>query len=139
MDLYVELAALAAGAAMAVMGWRAYSGRWRKWVTYGGLVPGVRSYPAPGLLYAGIGFLLAPVAVWMSESATPKPLLAATVVVAIGGVLIGLLSMAWLPRFMRPAWVRSAEEAERNPRPRLLVRQRPDAAPPKFPSDRSNE
>jgi hypothetical protein len=108
----VGLAAIAAGAAMAVAGWRAYSGRWRRWLAYGGLVPGIRSYPGLGLLYGGIGFMLAPLAAWAAENGAPDAVTAAALLPAVAGILISLLSIVWLPRFMRPAWVRTAEHEE---------------------------
>lgn len=110
MELTVGLVAIAAGAAMAFAGWRAYSGRWRRWLAYGGLIPKVRSYPGLGLLYGGISFLLAPFAAWIAEAGAPKAAVAALVVPVLAGMLIWLLSHAWLPRFMRPAWVRATEQ-----------------------------
>ncbi len=109
--------AIAAGAAMVLAGWRAYSGRWRRWLAYGGLFPNLRSYPGLGLLYGGTSFLLAPAAAWASEAGAPKAAVAALVLPAIAGMLIWLLSLAWLPRFMTPAWVRTAEQ-EQMPRVR---------------------
>jgi hypothetical protein len=61
--------------------------------------------------------LLAPAAAWASETGAPKAAVAALVLPAIAGMLIWLLSLAWLPRFMRPAWVRTAEQ-EQMPRVR---------------------
>lgn len=121
MELTVGLVAIAAGAAMAFAGWRAYSGRWRRWLAYGGLIPKVRSYPGLGLLYGGISFLLAPFAAWIAGAGAPKAAVAALVVPVLAGMLIWLLSHAWLPRFMRPAWVRATEQNEE-----LYVRHRGD-------------
>ncbi|NMR29747.1 hypothetical protein [Crystallibacter degradans] len=112
MDVSGGLAGIAAGAAMVLAGWRAYSGRWRRWLAYTGLIPGVRSYPGLGLLYGGISFLLAPAAVWTAEAGAPKAAVAALIVPVLAGMLIWLLSHAWLPRFMRPEWVRATERNE---------------------------
>lgn len=97
---------------MVLAGWRAYSGRWRRWLAYGGLIPGVRSYPGLGFLYGGTAFVLAPAAAWLAGAGAPKAVVAAMVIPAIVGMLISLLSLAWLPRFMRPAWVRATEQNE---------------------------
>ena len=97
---------------MAFAGWRAYSGRWRRWLAYTGLIPNAPSYTGLGLLYGGISFLLAPAAVWTAEAGAPKAVVAALVLPVLAGMLIWLLSHAWLPRFMRPAWVRTAEQMQ---------------------------
>jgi hypothetical protein len=43
------------------------------------------------------------------------PATTATVLPAVAGILVSLLSIIWLPRFMRPAWVHSAENEEHPP------------------------
>lgn len=95
---------------MVLCGINAYRGRWRKWLQPG-LIPKVDSYVGPGSLYAGIGFCLAPLSALLADSNSPRPLTAVVVFLTIGGVLVGLLSTAWLPRFMRPRWVKRKQES----------------------------
>lgn len=108
MELPVGLVSLLAGLIMVLCGINAYRGRWRKWLQPG-LIPKVDSYVGPGLLYGGIGFCLAPLSVLLADSNSPRPLTAAVVFLAIGGILIWLLSTAWLPKFMRPRWVKAKQ------------------------------
>lgn len=105
MEFPVGLISLGAGVIMILCGINAYRGRWRKWLQPG-LIPAVDSYVGLGLLYGGIGFAVAPLAALLADSNSPKPVTALVAVVAIGGILLWLLSTAWLPRFMRPRWVK---------------------------------
>lgn len=103
---------LALGAWATYAGCRAYSGRWRAWRSIPGLLPKVRSYPGLGLLYAGIGFLAGAAAVAVGADGAPRPLLAGLLIIMLAGLGIFLLSFVWLPRLMRPAWVRAEDETE---------------------------
>lgn len=111
MDFSVGLISFLAGVIMTICGVNAYRGRWRSWLQPG-LIPRVDSYVGPGLLFGGIGFALAPLAALLADADAPRPLTAVTVGVAMTSILLWLLSTAWLPRFMRPAWVTAEQDTE---------------------------
>ena len=98
-----------------VMGWRAHTGRWGTWVGHPGLLPRVKAYPALGLLYGGIGLLTGTLLWDVDADSLPKPILGVLLTVMLGGIWTFLVSLVWLPRFMVPGWVKSAEQAREEP------------------------
>ncbi|NOJ62670.1 MULTISPECIES: hypothetical protein [unclassified Arthrobacter] len=114
MDFSVGLISFVAGVIMTLCGVNAYRGRWRTWLQPG-LIPRVDSYVGLGLLFGGIGFALAPLAALLADVNAPRPLTVVAVGMTMTGILLWLLSTAWLPRFMRPAWVRAEQDAPSRP------------------------
>ena len=105
------LLGLALSIATIVQGWRAYTGRWRTWIGFPGLVPRLRAYPTLGMLYGGIGLLAGTFLVGLDTDSMPRSLIGLLLLVSIAGVWTMLLSGVWLPRFMVPHWVEAAERA----------------------------
>ncbi|MCQ1952640.1 MULTISPECIES: hypothetical protein [Arthrobacter] len=105
------LLGLALSLATIFQGWRAYTGRWRTWIGYPGLLPRLRAYPMLGMLYGGIGLLAGTVLVEADTDSLPRPVLAVLMMIFLAGIWTLLISVVWLPRFMVPRWVEAAERA----------------------------
>lgn len=108
---------------MLIMGWRAYTGRWRTWLGHPGLLPKIRAYPAPGMLYGGIGLLAGMLLMGLDTDALPRSVVGILLALFLIGIWTSLLSLVWLPRFMVPRWVETAERAKG-----LRARSRPDSS-----------
>lgn len=104
--------AAVAGLLFTSLGLAAYTGRWKRW-----LVRDILNWRYFGfaMLYAGLAFLLFPVAALAAEVDLVWPA-RILMILGIAGTWITIMAVFWLPKFMRPRWYREweARGADRN-------------------------
>ena len=88
--------------ALAVGGILAYRGVWRSW-----------AFHSPGygvgfmLLYVAIAFGAGRISVLLLPLGGMKWLAAVFLFIAIGSMILALVSLIWLPKFLLPTWFRT--------------------------------
>lgn len=102
---------LGLGGLLVALGIQAYRGAFRRWrgrTLYAG-------YPGPGLLYLGAAFVVLGATLFVPGGETVRngpvgwvmtAFLALALVLAVAG---GLFAFIWMPRVLRPTWVREVE------------------------------
>ncbi|GAB3248821.1 hypothetical protein [Arthrobacter pigmenti] len=114
MDFNAPTLGLLLGIPMTIVGYLAYAGVWRSWVTITALNPKGKTYSGLGWLYAGLGFCVMSLALLIGPG--QGILGVSLVVIGVAGIWIGLMSWFWLPAFARPSWLRAWEARGSDPR-----------------------
>ncbi|MGP3536617.1 hypothetical protein ACTU3I_17640 [Microbacterium sp. RD1] len=88
-------------AAFIVAGVLAYTGRWKGWIA---TARGYGTYIGFSLLYLGVAFALAGLALSLADVSRPAFL----ILIAVAGValVLAVIGFWWLPRFLVPEWFR---------------------------------